>query len=253
MTLIPNPISSTLLAALVFASGLAAADIPRTAQGKPDFSGIWQTLSAADYGLEPHGARSDAPPGPGIVIGGVIPYLPAALAQRDANFAERASKDPARQCFSPGTPRGIYYPEPLQIFQRERDLTVLFQFSHRPRTIHTNASLHPEGPIGFWFGDSRAHWEGDTLVVDVADFNSDTWLDRAGNFHSDQLHVNERWTLLDANTIEYVATLEDPLVYARPWQLNVQLHRHREANFQLIENTCYTLDYDQYYPVPASE
>src|SRR5690606_9114289 len=117
---------------------------------------------------------------------------------------------------------------PFQIFQRERDVTLLFQHSFRARTIHTNDSLHPEGPIGFWFGDSRAQWEGDTLVVDVADFNADTWLDGSGNYHSDALHVTERWTLLDENTLQYEATLEDPQVFARPFDISVLLYRHRE-------------------------
>ena len=113
--------------------------------------------------------------------------------------------------------------------------------------------LMREGPIGFWLGDSRARWEGDTLVVDVVDFNEETWLDRAGNFHSDQLHVVERWSFVDANTIAYRATLEDPQVYTRPWDLSVLLHRHREPNFQLVENYCFTLDYDRFYPVPSSQ
>ena len=242
-----------LLALLALTANQAAAEIPRSAEGQPDFSGIWQTLGNANDGLEAHGARKDAPPGPGIVEGGVIPYQPWALEQRSKNFAARETADPATQCFSPGTPRGVYYPEPLQIFQRDRDLTVLFQSSHRARTIHTNNSLHPEGPIGFWFGDSRATWEGDTLVVDVVDFSGDTWLDRAGNFHSEDLHVTERWQLLDENTLQYSATLEDPKVYTKPWNISVLLYRHREPGFQLIENTCYTLDYDQYYPVPAAD
>ena len=89
--------------------------------------------------------------------------------------------------------------------------------------------------------------------MDVTHFNDETWLDRAGNFHSDALHVVERWSFLDANTIDYRATLEDPKVFTRPWSLGVQLHRHREPDFQLIENYCYTLDYDKYYPVPAGK
>ena len=147
----------------------------------------------------------------------------------------------------------MYYPEPFQIFQRDRDLTLLFQRGFRTRTIHTNDSLHPEGPVGFWFGDSRAHWEGDTLVVDVVDFNGETWLDAAGNFHGENLHVTERWQLVDENTLQYEARLEDPDVYTRPWSLSLQLHRIREPDFQLVENTCYTLDYDRYYPIPAAE
>jgi hypothetical protein len=224
--------------------------IPRTAEGKPDFSGIWQTLSAADYGLEPHGGRQDAPPFAGVVEGGEIPYQPWALEQRNRNFAARATEDPRTKCFTLGTPRGIYYREPFQIFQRAEDLTVLFQFGHSVRTIHTNGTDHQPGPLDFWAGDSRGRWEGDTLVVDVVHFNGQTWLDRAGNFHSDALRVRERWNYVDANTIRYQATLEDEKVYTRPWTISLLLHRHREPAFQLIENYCFTHEYDKYYPVP---
>ena len=229
----------------------AGPKIPRLANGKPDFSGIWQTTSAAEYDLEPHSARPDAPPGPGVVECNVIPYLPEALEQKKKNFAARDELDPRLKCWTLGTPRGIYYPEPFQIFQRDRDLTIVFQFGQSVRTIHTNGTLHPVVTDNeFWLGDSRGHWEGDTLVVDVRDFTEETWLDRAGNFHSTQLHVVERWKFLDENTIDYQATIEDPKVFSRPWTLNVILHRHREKNFQLIENYCFTLGYDKYYPVP---
>lgn len=230
-----------------------AGKIPRLANGKPDFSGIWQTTSAAEYDLEPHSARKDAPPGPGVVEGGLIPYLPKALAQKAKNFAAREQADPRTRCFTPGVPRSVYYPEPFQIFQRARDLTLRHQFGHSVRTIHTNGTTHPDNPNDWWLGDSRGHWEGDTLVVDVKHFNDATWLDRAGNFHSEDLHVVERWKFLDANTLEYQATLDDKQVYARPWTLSVILHRHREKNFQLVENYCYTLDYDAYYPVPQGQ
>ena len=146
-----------------------------------------------------------------MIEGEAIPYLPAALVRRKKNFEARATADPRTKCFTLGTPRGIYYPEPFQIFQRKHDLTVLFQFGHSVRTIHTNGTDHPDGHIDFWLGDSRGRWEGDTLVVDVIDFNDETWLDRAGNFQTDKLHVVERWTLLDANTIDYQATLDDPI------------------------------------------
>jgi hypothetical protein len=130
----------------------------------------------------------------------------------------------------------------------------VFQFGHAVRTIHTNGTLHPVVTDNeFYLGDSRGHWEDDTLVVDVKDFNTETWLDRTGNFHSESLHVVERWKLLDANTIEYQATLEDPKVFSKPWSLTVFLYRHREPNFQLIENYCFTADYDQYYPFPKQE
>jgi len=250
-------IFTSLLVALVCAAAVAAApaaaptptSIPRAANGKPDFSGIWQTTSAADYDLEPHSARKDAPPSAGIVDEGKIPYLPAALAQKQKNFASRESTDPRLKGWTLGTPRAVYYPEPFQIFQRARDLTLVHQFGHSVRTIHTNGTPHPGGETNeFWLGDSRGKWEGDTLVVDVTDFNDETWLDRAGNYHSDKLHVVERWTYLDRNTIEYKARIEDPKVFSAPWNISVILHRHREKNFQLIEDYRHTLDYEQFYP-----
>ncbi len=228
----------------------APAAIPRTPDGRPDFTGIWETLSAADYGLEPHAGRPGAPPFAGAVDGGEIPYQPWALEQRKKNFEVRATADPRTRCYTLGTPRGIYYREPFQIFQRSSDITLLFQFGHSVRTIYTNNTRHQPGPLDFWAGDSRGRWDGDTLVVDVRHFNGFTWLDRTGNFHSDTLQVAERWVLIDANTIDYQATLTDEQVYTRPWTLRVQLHRHREPAFQLIENYCFTHEYDKYYPVP---
>ncbi|MET0535691.1 MAG: hypothetical protein ABW171_15860 [Steroidobacter sp.] len=248
---------AVLIVTALLTSSLASAaapKIPRLSNGKPDFSGIWQTTSAAEYDLEPHSGRPDAPPSAGVIDGKFIPYLPAALERKKKNFEVRDREDPRLKCWTLGTPRGIYYREPFQIFQRERDLTLVFQFGHSVRTIHTNGTLHPEVTDNeFYLGDSRAQWEGDTLVVDVTDFNEETWLDRAGNWHSPKLHVIERWKFLDTNTIEYRATLEDPEAYSRPWTLSVLLHRHREPEFQLIENYCYTLGYDKFYPVPAEK
>jgi hypothetical protein len=238
--------------ALAFgASALAQTpgQIPRLANGKPDFSGIWQTLSEADYDLEPHSGRKDAPPGPGVVEGGAIPYLPQALEQKRENFAARAEEDPRLKCWTLGVPRSVYYPAPFQIFQRDRDLTLVHQFGYQVRTIHTNDTQHPvQKEQGFWLGDSRGRWEGDTLVVDITDFNDETWLDRAGNFHSDALHVVERWAYVDANTISYSSTLDDSKVFSRPWTINILLNRRRDKGFELIEDYCYTLVYDEYYP-----
>ena len=224
------------------------AKIPRGADKKPDFSGIWETTSSADEDLEPHIARADSSSGMGVVEGGEIQYLPQALEQRKKNFENRFTADPRLRGATLGVPRGIYYREPIQLFQRPRDITIVHQFGHSVRTIHTNNTEHPDDPNDWWLGDSRGHWEGDTLVVDVKHFNDKTWLDRSGNFHSDALHVVERWKLADANTIEYKATIEDKNVFSRPWNITVYLHRHPEKNFQLIEDYRYTLEYEQHYP-----
>ena len=243
----------SLLMTFVLSGSAQASDIPRTSDDKPDFTGFWQSMSGADYDLEPHAGRIDAPPGAGVIDGHYIPYTEAARARRDQNFANRLIEDNSRlNCYTLGVPRSVYYPAPFQILQRPRDITVLGQFG-AVRTINTNNTQHPDGPIGFWNGDSRAHWEGDTLVVSVQDFTDQTWLDRAGNFHSENLQVIERWTFIDANTIDYSATLTDPDVFTRPWTLNVVLYRHREKNFQLIENYCFTLPYDPYYPYPGAD
>jgi len=246
-------IAALVVGVLLAGNALAASDkIPRLKSGKPDFSGIWQTTSAADHDLEPHAHRKDAPPGPGIVEDGVIPYLPAALEQKKKNFEARATDDPALKGWTLGVPRGIYYPEPFQIFQRDRDLNIVHQFGHSVRTIHTNGTDHPgaENANDWWLGDSRGKWQGDTLVVDVTNFNDKTWLDHAGNFHSDALHIVEKWKYLDANTIEYKATLDDAKVYSHPWNISVILHRHREKDFQLIEDYRFTLEYADSYPYP---
>lgn len=243
-----------LLLLVIFATDAVASEkIPRLKNGNPDFSGIWQTTSAAEYDLEPHSARIDAPPAPGVVESddGLIPYLPEALIKRQKNFAERNMADPRLKGWTLGVPRGVYYPEPFQILQRPRDLTIIHQFGHSVRTIHTNNTQHPDDPNDWWLGDSRGGWEKDVLVVDVRHFNDETWLDRSGNFHSDALHVIERWKFLDANTIEYSATITDEKVFRKSWSLSVILHRHREKNFQLVEDYRYTLDYDRYYPYPA--
>ncbi len=231
--------------------GKRVTGIPRTKYGTPNLTGIWQAISTADYDLEPHSTRKDAPPGAGVVEGNIIPYQPAALKHRAENFAARDTLDPRLQCFTLGVPRDNYYPEPFQILQRPRDLTLIYEFGNSVRTIHTNGTLHPAGDNPeFWLGDSRGRWEGDTLVVDVTDFTDKTWLDRAGNFHSDALHVIERWTPLDKDHLQYEATIEDPKVFTRPWSIAVILYRLKDRNIQLIENYCYTLDYDQYYPFP---
>ena len=146
------------------------------ASGKP--------RGSADYSLEPEGGRDDAPPTAGVIEGDSIPYLPQALEQKQKNFDARLTNDPRLKCFTLGTPRGIYYPEPFQILQRSQDITVYFEFGDSVRTIHTDGTLHPvDTDNEFWLGDSRGHWEGDTLVVDVTDFSDETWLDRSGDFH----------------------------------------------------------------------
>ena len=240
--------TSVIATATAAESRSAVKGIARTASGKPDLSGIWQSLTTADWDIEPHHARKDAPAGLGIVEGGKIPYQPWALAKRKENFENREKLDPKNKCFMPGVPRATYTPLPFQIFQSDKQLKVLYEYAHSVRTIYADGTKHPEGHIDWFLGDSRGHWEGDTLVVDVIHFNDETWFDHSGNFHSEELHVVERYTPLGPDHIQYEATIEDPKVFTKPWNISLILYRHKEKNFQLLEYECYTFDFEKFYP-----
>ncbi len=228
------------------ASGQTA--IPRTPEGRPDLSGFWQVMNTADWDIQDHQARPDAPAGLGVVEGDQIPYQAWAAAKKKENFEKRATEDPLAKCYLPGVPRITYTPLPFQIFQTPRQVTIFYQYAHAVRHIFANGSKHPNGHIDWWLGDSRAQWQGDTLVVDVTDFNDLTWFDRAGNFHSDELHVVERYTPADADHINYEVSVEDPKVFTRPWKMSMILYRHKEKNFQLLEHECYGFEYEPSYP-----
>ena len=216
--------------------------LPRTADGRPDFSGIWQALSPAHWNIEDHSASKDVPGGQGVVEGGEIPYLPEALAQRDANFANRATADPDSNCYLPGVPRIMYMPFPFQIIQAPDYIAMAFEYVHGVRHIFFD-SEHPPGPIEWWMGDARARWEDDTLVVDLVHFNDETWFDAAGNFHSTEMHLVERYTLIDRDHINYEVTVEDPQVFSRPWTMTVPLYRRIESNVQVLDYICQALDF----------
>jgi hypothetical protein len=176
--------------------------------------------------------------------------FPRDRAKRKENYKNRATEDPETKCNLPGVPRVTYLGFPFQIFAGANSdkITILYEYAHTNRYIYTNGTDHPAGPIDWWMGDSRGHWEEDTLVVDNADFNDQTWFDRAGDFHSDQLHVIERYTPIDHDHIRYEATIEDAKVYTRPWKLSIILYRRLEDNFQLLDYECYGFDYEKYYP-----
>jgi hypothetical protein len=217
----------------------AAAGFRRTPEGKPDLNGVWQALNTASWNIEDHSGELGMPPGQGVVEGGDIPYLPAALAKRQENFAKRASADvTTANCFAPGVPRATYMPYPFDIVQTPKSVVIVYEFGHHARTIPVDGSKHPEGNPDTWMGDSRGRWDGDTLVVDVTGFNDQTWFDHAGNHHSDALHVVERYTPEGPNHIMYEATIEDPKVFQRPWKMRMPLYRRMEKNVRLLEYEC---------------
>jgi len=215
-----------------------------------DLQGIWQALNTAAWDIQDHSAqtfpglpaRFGVPAGQGVVEGNEIPYQPWALMRKRENFDRRQSEDPEGKCFLPGVPRITYEPYPFQIFQFSDRVVILYEYLHASRVIFTDGSSHPnelKDFWDFWMGDSRGRWENGTLVVDVAHFNDQTWFDRAGNFHSDALHVIERYTRTGPDTLTYEASIEDPKVLVRPWKMSMPLYRRQDKNMQLLEYECY--------------
>jgi hypothetical protein len=208
---------------------------PRTPDGKPNLQGIWQAVNAAAWDIQDHSPRLGVPAGQGIVEGNEIPYQPAALKRKQENFVNRATADPETKGYLPGVPRIMYMPFPFQIFQTPTQVAMTFEYAQGVRIIYTDGTPHPRGPIEWWLGDSRGKWDGDTLVVDVVHFTDQTWLDRAGNFHSEVLHLVERYTMIGPDHINYEVTVEDPKVFTRPWKMNMVLYRRKEPNVRLLD------------------
>ncbi len=244
----PLVLTITLVSvALMPAGGQAPAyRAPRTADGKPDLNGIWQAVNTADWDLENHsaaagpvaalGAEDAIPPGLSVVEGGEIPYLPEAAKKKQENFANRLTTDPEIKCYLPGVPRATYLPFPFQIIQNAKNIMIAYEYAGAVRTI----PMQDPGPspAPSWMGWSVGHWEGDTLVVDVTAQNGKTWFDRAGDFHSDALHVVERYTPRSPDTLFYEAVIDDPKVFSRPWKISMPLYRRVEKNAQLLEFRC---------------
>jgi len=212
-----------------------AGAIPRTPDGRPNLQGIWQVLAPAAFDIQDHAPRLGVPAGQGVVEGNEIPYQPWALKRKQENFATRATADPESKGYLPGVPRIMYTPFPFQIFQTPTHVAMTFEYAQGVRIVYTNGTPHPRGPIEWWMGDSRGKWDGDTLVVDVVHFTDQTWLDRAGNFHSEALHLVERYTMTGADHINYEVTVEDPKVFTRPWKMSMVFYRRKEPNVRLLD------------------
>jgi hypothetical protein len=254
---------------------------PHTGDGKPDFNGIWQSFVTADIDIQDHdaqpgphpdimGAYGAWPGGQGIVEGGEIPYKPEALAQKKANAEKRMlinitsddrrhdTGDPELKCYRPGIPRANYLPFPFQIIQSTDNIMMVYEFEHTLRTIYmkeNDKEAPKDAPADSWMGWSHGHYEGDTLVIDTTGFVPYTWFDRAGDYHSDALHVIERYTLVSPYHIMYEATIEDPKVFTRPWKVSFPLYRRMEKSVQLVDFDCVEfvekMLYGPYYKNPG--
>jgi hypothetical protein len=255
---------------------VAPASRPARPSSARDLNGFWQAVNTAHWDLEAHeagpgpvpqlGAAYAVPPGMGVVVGGSIPYKPEALALKKQYAADPLHEDAEVKCYLPGVPRVMYMPYPLQIVQSDAVMLVMSEFASAQRTIYMNGK--DPAPADTWMGWSNGRWEGDTLVIDSTGFMGSTvgaldpegsihvrFLDRAGNYHTDGLHVVERIRKTDRDHLLYEATIEDPNVYTRPWTIRMPLYRRVEPDIQLGEFKCEEfvsdLIYGKYQKAPA--
>src|SRR5438094_5691530 len=198
----------------IAAVAVAAAthSIAQTPAGRqPDLQGVWRVWNLAKYDLEDHGAKPGVPAGRGFVVDpadGKIPYKPEALAKRRENYENTKNPDPWKnadplvKCYLPGIPRMTYLGWPFQIIQTPDSVTFVYEWAHKKRVVPLHAPPASEGDTA-WMGMARGHCEGSSLVGNLTNFNSYTWFDMAGNFHSDALQVVERYTPINADTLQY--------------------------------------------------
>ncbi|HSP70338.1 MAG TPA: hypothetical protein VLN48_21585 [Bryobacteraceae bacterium] len=224
----------------------AVAKGPRMPDGKPNFNGVWQAITTANWDIQDHsaaagpfwqlGAIGAIPAGQGIVEGNEIPYTPAGLAKKKQNKANWPAEDPEAKCYMPGIPRANYMPFPFQIIQSNKDILMAYEYASANRLINMGKPV--EAGSDTWMGTSNGRWEGDTLVVDVTGLNGLAWFDRAGNWGSDKLHIVERYHRTSNDVLNYEATLEDPSVYTKAWKISLPLYKRAEKNAQILEFKC---------------
>jgi hypothetical protein len=234
---------------------------PRLPDGQPDMQGVWVSDAVgADHSVEDgrdpesdiiqHRAAVQTP----IMIvepaDGRIPYRPEAAAKRRKLLADIFTPtkpehiDPHVRNVLDGVPRINYVPGAMQIRQIPGYVTILYESNHVYRLIPLDGRPHVGADVKLWMGDSRGRWEGNTLVVDVTNFNDQTWFDSHGSFHSDSLHVVERWTRVGDGRIDYTATIEDPNVFTQPWKMAITINRGNEKGYEQWEDARHEGDHD---------
>ena len=209
---------------------------PRTPDGVPDLQGMWGgPIGGGNDDIEEHEyVDVTTPPQESYVsdpADGKVPYNPWALARRKeiraglargwpGETGERLYSDPASFCLN-GMPRSSFGAQ--EILQKPGYVILLTANTYRVIPTDGRARVSPSAKS--FFGTSIGHWDGDTLVVEVTGLNGGTWFDSAGNFYSENTKMIERWRLVNANTIDYEITIEDPTIYTRPWKMTYPKRR----------------------------
>jgi hypothetical protein len=219
-----------------------AGPVPHRPDGKPDFSGFWNTNAQITNMLEEHPAGYAIRAYPSVIVDTPdkkLPYQAWALKERNwRRQAEQSHFDPEGHCFLSGTPRQMYV-MPYQFIQTADYVTILYEYIHAVRLIPLTLKTHVPDKIRLWEGSSLGHWEGDTLVIETTNNNGKLWLELSGDFLSDAAVVTERFTMKDSNTINYRATINDPKVYTRQWTMEFQITRLTAKDMEILESACH--------------
>jgi hypothetical protein len=215
---------------------------PRTKDGRPNFQGYWRSRNnGIAYDIEPNPASFSVPQTFGEIIDPPdkrIPYRPEALARRN-DLRTRGFEDPQGHCAPSGAPRKNNTLFGWKLLQPRGYVVFMYESMHDYRIIPTDGRPHLPASIKLWHGDPVGRWEGDTLVVDYRNLNGKHWFDMSGNFQTDNIHVVERYTLIDLDTILFEATIDDATIYTRPWKLAFSLERNKEEGYYQLEYACH--------------
>jgi hypothetical protein len=218
--------------------------------GQPDMQGYWMARAPnAINDIETTAARPKIGirAGKGVIVDppdGKIPYLPGAR-EKEEDLSERHMVEESdAHCYMAGIPHQMFSLFGFQILQPPGYVVMIWEFNHAYRIIPLDGRPHIAANIKLFEGDSRGHWEGNTLVVDVTNQNARTWIDMAADYHSDSIHVVERFTPTDSRNIAYEATIEDPKVYSMPWKIAFSFGRNETPNYQNMEFSCHEGEHD---------
>jgi hypothetical protein len=202
--------------------------VPRTSDGHPDLSGVWQGGGASGlaFAIGSDNAKAARPTDSAVATAPAAvvrpnfkpPYQDWILPQIQELRARRNIDDPQSRCLLVGVPRITNEPLPIKIIQTKDEITFLYETFHAFRVIPTDGRKHSDDVDPSFMGDSVAHWDGDTLVVDVIGFNDKTWIGVGGaTLHTTALHVIERYTRAAFDTINYEVTIDDPKAFTQTW------------------------------------
>ncbi len=218
-----------LLPLVVFAQ---SADIPRLSNGQPDFNGMWDRPRVSDISRDTVGCGSGSV-GCSSISNGPLEFTAAGLAEFNGPRIDWPAS-----CLPWGYIRAYQTSYPVMYSHTPDNFVVLFESNNVFHIVPTDGREHPEEVETTWMGKSVGRFEGDTLVIDSRGFNGMSWLDQGAEHPgSDEMHVIERIRHIDADTLEYILTIEDPKYYSKPI-VNTRIFVRMAPDAEIYEYWC---------------